>query len=109
MRGLPDDYYYEMVALRAFEKYGIGRYDNATTGRAMAQKQRRLLGLQRTGSTAAQARNPDTDTGRAGHRATVNTFNSTTYKGQSVVIWLYNLIPVPKYEADNSYRKNLTI
>ena len=26
------------------------------------------------------------DTGRAGHRATVNTFNSTTYKGRSVVI-----------------------
>jgi hypothetical protein len=32
----------------------------------------------------------------------VNTFNSITYKGQPVVIRLSNLIPVPKYEADNS-------
>jgi hypothetical protein len=97
-----------MVALRAFEKYGIGM----TMQELGAQWLKNSAG---SWGSSEQALLPlkrgiqPPDTGRAGHRATVNTSNSTTYKGQPVVIRLYNLIAVPKYEADNSYRKNLTI
>ena len=104
----PDDYYNEMVALRAFDEYGIG----TTMQRLGAQWLKNSAGSWGTSEQTLLLLKRGIlapDTGRAGHRATVNTFNSTTYKGPSVVTRLYNLIPVPKYEADNSYRKYLTI
>ncbi len=49
-----DDYYYEMVALRAFEKYGIEL--TVQEWATVAGEPRRLLGLQRTGFVAVEAR-----------------------------------------------------